>query len=72
MLTEHDERVEDYRKNKIGKSIIKLAQDEGKEDDNNKTNVMPLQLGAFLLSNSKRIMKNFVEAIAGFKSNDVY
>ena len=37
-----------------------------------KLNTMPLQLGAFLLSNSKRIMKNFIHANNGFITNDVY
>ena len=32
---------------------------------------MPLQLGAFVLSNGKRIMNNFVQAIGGFYTNDV-
>ena len=72
MLTENDERVEEYWKIINGKYIVKLAQDEGKEDNNNKTNVMLLHLGAFVLSNGKRIMNIFVEAIIGFISNDVY
>ena len=29
-------------------------------------------MGAFVLSNSKRIMNNFIHAIYGFHSNDVY
>ena len=33
---------------------------------------MPLHLGVFVLSNSKRIMKNFVEANDVFKTYDVY
>ena len=33
---------------------------------------MPLHLGAFVLSNSKRIMNNFIHAKYGFFSNDVY
>ena len=33
---------------------------------------MPLHLGAFALSNSKRIMNNFIHAINGFYTNDVY
>ena len=33
---------------------------------------MPLQLGALVLSNSKRIMNNFVQARDGFYTNDVY
>ena len=33
---------------------------------------MPPQFGSFVLSNSKRIMKNFVHSIGGFHTNDVY
>ena len=33
---------------------------------------MLLHLGAFVLSNSKRIMNNFIHAINGFYTNDVY
>ena len=33
---------------------------------------MPLHLGAFVLSNSKRIMNNLIHAINGFYTNDVY
>ena len=33
---------------------------------------MPLHLGAFVSSNSKRIMNNFIHAINGFYTNDVY
>ena len=37
-----------------------------------KSNTLPLQLAVFILSNSKRIMINFIHAIDGFYSNDVY
>ena len=37
-----------------------------------KLNTMPLHLGAFVLSNSKRIMNNYIHAINGFYTNDVY
>ena len=33
---------------------------------------MPSHLGAFVLSDSQKIMINFVEAICGFKTHDVY
>ena len=33
---------------------------------------MLLHLGAFVLSNSKRIKNNFIHAINGFYTNDVY
>ena len=33
---------------------------------------MPLHLGAFVLSNSKRIMNKFIHAIIGFYTNDLH
>ena len=33
---------------------------------------MPLQLGAFVLANSKKFMNNFIHAINGFYTNVVY
>ena len=66
MMTENDERVKDYWS--LGKGIFfaKLSQDEGREEDSNKKNVMLLHLGAFVSSNSKKNMQNFIEAINGF------
>ena len=49
-----------------------MIDDAGKEDELKKLKTMPLQLGAFVLSNSKRNMNNFVHAISGFYTNDVY
>ena len=72
MMTEYDERVLDYQKINYGNYIVKMKDDEGLEDEVKKVNTMPLQLGAFVLSNSKRIMKNFIHTIDGFYSSDVY
>ena len=49
-----------------------MFDDPGLEDEIKKINTMPLHLGAFVLSNSKRIMNNFIHAINGFYTNDVY
>ena len=49
-----------------------MIDDKGLEDKMRKMNTMPLHLGAFVLSNSKRIMNNFIHAIGGFYTNDVY
>ena len=49
-----------------------MKDDEGLQDEVKKVNTMPLHLGAFVLSNSKRNMNNFIHAIDGFYSNDVY
>ena len=43
-----------------------MKDDEGLEDEVKKANTSPLQLVVFILSNSKRIMKNFIHAIDGF------
>ena len=49
-----------------------MKDDEGLEDEIKKANTLPLQLAVFILSNSKRIMNNFIHAIDGFYTNDVY
>jgi len=72
MMTEYDERVFDYQKINHGNYIVKLKDDEGLEDEVKKANTLPLQLAVFILSNSKRIMNNFIHAINGFYTNDVY
>ena len=72
MMTEYDERVLDYQKINYGNYVVKMRDDEGLEDEVKKVNTMPLHLGAFVLSNIKRIMNNFIHAINGFFSNDVY
>ena len=72
MMTEYDERVLDYQKINHGNYIVRLKDDEGLEDEIKKVNTLPLQLALFILSNIKRIMNNFVHAINGFYTNDVY
>ena len=42
------------------------------DDEVEKLNTMQLHLGAFTLSNGKRIMNNFKHAIDGFYTNDLY
>ena len=72
MMTEYDERVLDYQKINYGNYIAKMKDDEGLQDEVKKVNTMLLHLGAFVLSNSKRNMNNFIHAVDGFYSNDVY
>ena len=72
MMTEYDERVLDYQKINHGNYIVKMKDDEGLEDEIKKCNTLPLQLAVFILSNSKRIMNDFIHAIDGFYTNDVY
>ena len=74
MMTEYeyDERVLDYQKINNNNNIVKLKDEEGLIDEVKKVNPLPLQLAVFILSNSKRIMNNFIHAIDGFYTNDVY
>ena len=72
MMTEYGEKVLDYQKINYGNSMVKMKDDEGPQDEVKKVNTMPLHLGAFVLSNCKRIISNFIHAINGFYSSDVY
>ena len=72
MMDNYDERVKDYWKISGINYIVKMIDDLGLEDEVKNLNSMPLHLGAFVLSNSKRIMNNFIHAINGFYTNDVY
>ena len=72
MMSEYDERVKDYWKTSGINYIVKMIDDAGLEDEVKKLNTMPLHLGAFVLSNSKRIINNFIHAIDGFYTNDIY
>ena len=71
-MTEYDDRVLDYQKINYGNYIVKMKADAGLEDEVKKVNIMPSQLGAFALSDSKWFMNNFIYAINGFYTNDVY
>ena len=44
----------------------------GLEGDNDVRNTLPSHLGAFILSNSKRILKTFIREINGFYNNSIY
>ena len=66
MLTEHDEPVLDHQKINYGSYIVKMKDDAGLEDEVKKFNTILLQLGFFVLSNSKRIRNIFIHAIDGF------
>ena len=72
MQTEYDERIKDYWKISNINYIVKMIDDAGLEDEIKKIITMPFYLGAFVLSNSKRIMNNFIHVIDGFYTNDVY
>ena len=72
MMSEYDERVKDYWRKSLGNYIVKFIDDAGLEDEVKKLNTMPLHLFSFLLNNSKRNMNNFIHAINGFYTIDLY
>ena len=72
MMSEDDERVKDYWKISGIKYIVKMIDEAGLEDEVKKLNNMPLHLGAFVSSNSKRNTNVFIHAINGFYTHDVY
>ena len=49
-----------------------MIDDKVLEDEVKSLKTMPLHLGASVLSNSKRIMNNFIHVIDGFYINDLY
>ena len=54
------------------KYSVEMIDDAGLKDAVKNLNTMLLQMGAFVLSNSKRIMNNFIHAINGSYTNDVF
>ena len=70
--TEFDENVLDYWRLPNGNYIVKIKKDDGRDDDCDIKNTLPAVLGAFILSNSKRIMNNFIRQINGFYNNSIY
>ena len=70
--TEGDENVLDYWKLPNEKYIVKMKNNDGLDGDNNVKNTLPFHLGAFILSNSKRNMNNFIREINGFYDNSIY
>ena len=71
-MSEYDERVKYNWKISNGNYVIELIDDKGLEVEVEKISNMPLHLGVFVLSNSKKIMNNFKNATDGFNTNDLY
>ena len=71
METKYDENVLDYSKLPNNSYIVKLGKDKGLDDDNNLKNTPPSQLGAFTLSNTKRIMNDSIRETNGFYNNSI-
>ena len=60
MKTEFDENVLDDWKLPNENCIVNMRKDDGLDDDCDIRNTLPTLLEAFILSNSKRTMKNFI------------
>ena len=71
MKTKFDENVLDYWKLPNGNYIVKMKKDDGLDDDCDFKNTLPAVLGAFILSNSKGIMNNFIRKSNGFYNNSI-
>ena len=72
MKTEFDEIVLDYWRLPKGKYFVKMKKDDELDDDCDIKKTLPAVLGAFILSNSKRIMNNFIRQINGFYNISIY
>ena len=72
METEYDKNVLDYWKLPNETYIVRLNRDDGLDGDNEVKSTLPSHLGAFILSNKKRIMNNFIREINGLYNNKIY
>ena len=72
MKTEFDGNVLDYWKLPNGNYIVKMKKDDGLDDDCDIKNTLPAVFGAFILSNTKRIMNRFIREINGFYNINIY
>ena len=58
MMTEYHERVIDYQKLSHGNFIVKMKDGVELQDEVKRVTTMPLQMGSFVLSNSRRNFNN--------------
>ena len=72
METEYDENVLGYWKLPNENYIVKLKEDDGLDGDNDVKNTLPSPLGAFILSNSERIINKSIREINGFYNKNIY
>ena len=72
MLSEYDERVKNCGTISHGFYIGLMIDDKGFADKVKKLNTKPLHLVSFVLSNSKKNMKNFIHAIGGYYTTDFF
>ena len=72
MQTDYDENVLDYWRIPNRNSIVKLKKDDNLNGDNDVKNALPSHPGAFIESNSKRIMNSFIREITAFYNIRIY
>ena len=61
----------DYWKLPSGNYIGKLKKDDVLDGGNDVKNTLPIHQGAFILSNNKRNMNNFIREINGFYNKNI-
>ena len=71
MQTEFDENVLDYWRLPNRNYIVRMRKNDGLDDDCDIKNILPAHLGAFVISNSKRNMNNFIREINGFYNSSI-
>ena len=69
--TEYDENVLDYWNLPNGNYIVKLKKYDGLDDDCDVKNTLPAHLGAFISSNSRRILNSFIRELNGFHNINI-
>ena len=72
METDYDDNVLENWKLQIGNCIVKLKKGDGLDSDKDVKNTLRSHLGAIILSNSKRIVHNFIGEINGICNNSRY
>ena len=72
LKTEFDENVLNYWKLPNGIYIVMMKKYDGLDDDCDINNTLPSVLGAFIIRNSRRIMKKYIREIDGFYHNSIY
>ena len=72
MQTEYDEYLLGYWRLTIGNYSVKSKKDDGLDGDIYVKNSLPSQLGAFILSNIKRNMINFIREVNEFYNRSIY
>ena len=72
METEEDENAFDFWNLPNGNYIVKFKKYGGLEGDNDVKSTLPNHMGAFILSNSKRIMNYFIRETNRFYFNSIY